>query len=282
MNQKMRTYLITMLVLVLLSAGMFVYVNFFSGREERQTATVYTANTDIVGYTEITPDLFTSREIPADAVVDGMVTNLSAVSGTYSKGPIYQGDILTESSITKEIDGKDMEYTINFQPTYSGDVAFGDIVDVYQISPSNEITLLYSRKKVEKAKTVSSEAVTESGTYEAATALYFKVTKEEMLEYYSKLNSYKFIVLPLNMAYSDIEGLIEETDSNDDSTNYNITTETISQDGLTAKAYADMKGIDIDEFMNVNPTIANENDLLENGTTVNIPEDSSDESTIIE
>lgn len=271
MNQKTKTFTITMVVLVLISAAMFVYTNFFSNREEVQYTTVYVANSDIVGYTEITETLFTAKEMRADAVLDGMITNLGNVLGTYTKGAMYTGDILTEASITQDISNKDLIYTINFQPTYSGDIAFGDLVDVYQMSPDGKISVLYERKKIEKAKTVQADAVTENGTYEAASALYFKVTQKEMMEYYSKLASYKFIVLPISAEYTDVEQIANQLQSNTELYQIVEKTETVTQDGLTVSAYVEMKGVNLQDFLERNTDFDGGNELIIAGTEVVVP-----------
>lgn len=281
MDKKIKGFIITIVLLCLLAIGLFAYTNFYSDREVIEYATIFVANKDIIAYTEIDASLFTTKQMPKDAVVDGMVTDLDNVKGTYSRGAIFKGDILTTASVTKSNEDEHLVYTMNFTPTYAGDIAFGDIVDVYCISPSNEISLMYKGKKIQKAKTTQA-AVTEEGSYEAAATLYFKVTKEEMEKYYTLLDDYRFVVLPLNIAYSSVEDVVAKGEKVDLSIgDVEYTTETISREGLTAQAYAEMKGVDVEEFLELNPQIGAANDLLEVNSEVKVPE-STEEPIVIE
>lgn len=281
MDKKIKGFMITIVLLCVLAIGLFTYTNFFSDREVIEYATIFVANKDIIAYTEIDAGLFTTKQMPKDAVVDGMITDLEDVKGTYAKGAIYKGDILTQATVTKNNDEAGLIYTMNFQPTYSGDIAFGDIVDVYNIAPDGKISIMYKGKKIQRAKTTQA-AVVEDGSYEQAATLYFKVTQEEMLEYYTKLDDYRFIVLPLNIAYSSVEEAVangNSTELNVDTVKY--TTEKIDREGLTAQAFADMKGVDVEAFLELNPQVGNKNDLLTVNSEVKVPT-TNDEPIVIE
>lgn len=281
MDKKIKGFIITIVFLCLLAIALFTYTNFFSNREVVEYATIFVANKDIVAYTKIDASLFTTKQMPKDAVVDGMITDLSDVENkTYARGAIFKGDILTTSSITKSNEDEGLIYTMNFQPTYSGDIAFGDVVDVYSISPSKKLELMYKGKKIQRAKTTQA-AVVEDGQYESAASLYFKVTYEEMKEYYAKLDDYKFVVLPLNIAYSSVEDIVAKGETTDITVGeVDYTVEKVSKEGLTAKAYAEMKGVDVETFLELNPEIGNANDLLEVDLEVKVP--TNEEAIVIE
>ena len=195
-DSKFKGYLIILLLLVALSAGMFVVQNFVIKTEEATYVNVYKSNQDIAAYERIDASMFQTIQVPEDAVAPGLLTEKEVgqyFGNSYAKSIIYQGEYLTSSLVTRTDEEKGLAYSMQIQPTYVADVAYNDLVDIYTIAPDGSVEELFTNKRLYKSKTEQSVS---TGQYQEAVKLYIRVTRQEMFQYYSLLRTHLFIVLP--------------------------------------------------------------------------------------
>ncbi|MEG1299896.1 MAG: SAF domain-containing protein [Erysipelotrichaceae bacterium] len=219
---RYRNMKVGLIALVLLAVGLFFGDNVVENLFNKNTVIqYYRAVKDIPPFTELTPSLFSPVKVEAKNMPDGMIYNFSEVQGSFAKGPIYKGEYLSAADVTTKNDEKNYQYMMEIKADYSGPLEFDKYVDVYTLSKDNVPSALFTNKRLYQApsaKQLSSDA--ESGG-ENVDKKYIKVTKQEMLEYYSKLKTYTFIVLPIETAYTgtsagEIGDISENTDKEED------------------------------------------------------------------
>ena len=201
-DKKYRNFLIIIAVLVCISFGLVAFNGLVLKNKPVEYKAYYRATRDVPSYSALTSDMFEPVAVREDVVLDGLVTNLADISGMYADGPISEGEYLTYSLMTSTDKDKDYIYTIEIQAAYVADIAYGDNVDIYSLNKDNSVTLMFSNKKLYRAKTAAiADATTEDGyqpTYESASKMYLKVTQAEAIKYYASLRDCKLIVLPYN------------------------------------------------------------------------------------
>lgn len=204
-NKRYKNFMRLIIALLVISLGLFVFQNFgLKLIEEKQMTQYYVATKDIPVFTKLDPSLFKAVQTETSSVAPGAVTNLNEVSNSYAKQQIFKDDLLTQSKVTTKNDEDGYVYTMEITADYSGPLEFGEYVDIYTLSKDNVPALLFSHKKLYSAPTKQLDSADGNGTQEQTTdKRYVKVTKQEMLDYYSKLKTYSFIVLPIEAAYTD-------------------------------------------------------------------------------
>ncbi|MCR0316878.1 SAF domain-containing protein [[Clostridium] innocuum] len=204
-NKRYKNFMRLIIALLVLSLGLFIFQNFgLKLIEEKQMTQYYVATKDIPVFTKLDPSLFKAVQTETSSIAPGAITNLNEVSNSYAKQQIYKDDLLTQSKVTTKNDEEGYVYTMEITADYSGPLEFGEYVDIYTLSKDNVPALLFSHKKLYAAPTKQLDSADGNGTQEQTTdKRYVKVTKQEMLDYYSKLKTYSFIVLPIEVAYTD-------------------------------------------------------------------------------
>lgn len=259
-------------VLTIFAAILFAVQNFgIPFLKEDSTTQYYRANKDIEPYTELTSDLFTAVTVEVDSVPDGFVTNFSEVEGSYAKGPIYKNDYLTSQMTVASNEEEDCIYTMEVTADYSGPLVYDTYIDIYTLSKDNVPELLFSNKRLYSAGT-QVLATDGTATEQSVDKKYIKVTRQEMLEYYSKLKSYSFIILPVAEAYigtNSIDASFDvKTPAGDDSANKIETFEWTVKDGESWESIASDWGTDADTLKGLNSSV----DELSEGIKILIPE----------
>lgn len=198
MNDKRYKTLISLMVAMLLvSVALFALDNYFAsqdindatvGGNEQETIVIYRAIRDIPTYTVLTPNMFEPVTIPKISDV-GFITDINTVVGTYSRGWMFKGNFLTQSSFTTDNFEEGLSYSVEIRIDYSGNIAYGDIVDVYAVANNGTVLPLFTNKKLYQQTGQTGSAVTK---------IYVKVTRDELISYYSVLNSYKIAVIPVD------------------------------------------------------------------------------------
>ena len=197
--KKMKIYLG---ILVVFAVILFCLQNFGLPFLAKENLTqYYRANQDIKPYMELTADMFTPVQVKVDEVPAGLVTNFSEVEGLYANGTIHKGEYLSPEKTMTSNGEEDCVYTMEITADYSGPVQYDDI-DIYTLSKDNVPSLLFKNKRLYSAGgQVLATDGEEGATQQTVDKKYIKVTKEEMLEYYSKLHLYQFIILPTAQEY---------------------------------------------------------------------------------
>lgn len=210
--KKMKIYLG---ILVVFAVILFCLQNFGLPFLAKENLTqYYRANQDIKPYMELTADMFTPVQVKVDEVPAGLVTNFSEVEGLYANGTIHKGEYLSPEKTMASNGEEDCVYTMEITADYSGPVQYDDYIDIYTLSKDNVPSLLFKNKRLYSAGgQVLATDGEEGATQQTVDKKYIKVTKEEMLEYYSKLHLYQFIILPTAQEYAGTDALKETGDT---------------------------------------------------------------------
>lgn len=271
-NTRYKNTKIALVVLVILAIILFVLQNFgMPFLKEESTTQYYRANKDIEPFTELTSDLFTAVTVDINSVPDGFITNFSEVEGSYAKGPIYKNDYLTSQMTVSSNEEEDCIYTMEITADYSGPLVYDTYIDIYTLSKDNVPELLFSNKRLYSAGTqvLATDGTT---TEQSVDKKYIKVTRQEMLEYYSKLKSYSFIILPVAEAYIGTNSIDASFDvkapADDDSAAKVETFEWTVKDGESWESIASDWGTDADTLKGLNRSV----DELSEGIKILIPE----------
>ena len=273
-NKRYKRMKIMILVLVFLSIGLFLFQNiglsFLASKTQTQ---YYMASKDIQPYTEITADLFTAITVDSDKVPTGFITNFSEVEGTYTKDVMHKGEYLTKYKFTTNNEEKDCIYTMEINADYSGPLEYDTYIDIYTLSKDNVPSLLFSNKKLYSAGTkVLANAETEGAADNTVDKKYIKVTKQEMLEYYSKLKSYSFIVLPVAEGYVGQESNATIKDVTDDANTKTNNTGTFVWEVKENETFASIAqdwGTTEEKLKELNPDVKE----VKTGIKIDIPEE---------
>lgn len=270
--KRMKIFLI---VLLFLTVVLFALQNFGLPFLTNNAVTqYYMANTDIAPYSELTSDMFTRVEVNADEVPSGFVTNFAEVEGHYANGKIHEGDYLTMNDVLATNDEAGLLYTMEITSDYSGPLQYDTYVDIYTLSSDNVTELLFSNKRLYSA---GGQVLAGDGTSTetAVDRKYIKVTKQEMLEYYSKLKSYSIIILPVAEAYVGTQ----DNATSSSTSSYTPSSSTKDEDematfrwtiqeGETWESIAQDWGTDVETLQELNSDI----DEVEEGINILIPE----------
>ncbi len=270
-NKRYTNMKIFLVILIVLAVVLFLIQNIGMPFLEQETTTqYYVAKTDIQPYTSITPDLFDAVEVDIDAVPSGFITNLDTAAGMYTSKYIYAGEYLTDSLLTVSNEEDDCVYTIEITSDYSGPLEYDGYVDIYLLSKDGIVTELFKSKRLYSA----SISTLEDGSTETVATKYIKVTTAEMMQYYTNLNSYSIIILPIADAYVGITDDVTTptVDNSTNDTTQDTTVETfewVAEADDTWESLASDWDIDEDLLRELNPSI----DEITEGVVVNIPEE---------
>lgn len=170
--------------------------------EEKEVSQYYIAKKELLPFTEVTLDDFIKIEIEKGKEPQGAVVNFANFNGKFAKGTIYKGDILMEERLVDEVDNKDNIYTIEIISDYSGPLKYDDIVDVYTLSNVGVVQLLFDNKKLiapDGMVLANNNETTEDKN--SIDKKFIRVSKQEMLNYYSRINKYEFIIIPVGSEF---------------------------------------------------------------------------------
>ena len=272
-NNKYKKLLRWNIILIIISVVIMGFSRFMFRPKDVEYTYVYVANRDITVHTELDEGMFDTVRIPVGDTntLPNLQTDFSFASESFADTNILKGEYLLKTSYTTENIEDDFVYTMEISPTFAGDLAYGDIIDVYTIDKGENIGLLYSNKKVYKGKTISTTA---TGAYEPTQQVYIKVTKQEMLDYYSKLRTHSFIALPITQDYTDADRSEIDGDNDDDSYVPEAPEEKVLEsytaaEGDTWEDLANFHGISTDELKRYNST-ESEFEIVA-GMTINVP-----------
>lgn len=198
-DKKYKTLIALMSALLVISVALFALQNFaFTGKTgpvdatienttTEETITIYRAIEDIPAYSIVSPTMFERVTIPKIDDV-GFVTDIHSVTNTYARGNIFRGSFATNELFSSEDFESGLGYSIEIRPDLTGNIQYGDIVDVYSVT-GNTVTQILSSKKLYQPMGQSGNALGK---------IYIKVNRSELITYYSMLNSHKFILTPVD------------------------------------------------------------------------------------
>lgn len=291
MNNKQdsnKILLISSVAFIAVAIILFVVQNFALGNDKVATMPVFVANREIKAYDALTADLFTMTSIPVEGnkvIADNYITKVEDFANMYASNTIKKGEILSKSRLTADNDEKGLDYSILLDAPYVGDVAYGDNVRVYVMdSVTGSTNVLFKRKKIYKSKVAGTEEVSQEDiataeatgtTYEAATAMYIKVSASELQEYYTLKKSKEFIVVPI---LTDEGTASTDSSSNKDSqetlASAGLTTTTnhvVTGDNETVDSIAKKYNTTSADIMKLNTELESSTKVLAKGTEVKIP-----------
>lgn len=187
-----------MVALLLISVGLFALQNYLAsidkndatigGPAKEETILIYRAVRDIPAYTALTPNMFEAITIPKIMDV-GFVTDINVITGTFAKGYIFKGNFLTQSSFSTDNFEAGLTHSIEIRADFSGNLAYGDIVDVFAVSNDGQVIPLFANKRLHQQSGQSGTTITK---------MYVRVTRNELISYFSMLNSHKIAVVPVD------------------------------------------------------------------------------------
>lgn len=197
-DKRYKTLILLMVALLLISTGLFALQNYLASQNENdatlgntskeETIIIYRAIRDIPAYTPLTPNMFEAVTIPKIANV-GFVHDINVILGTNARSYIYRGYFLTESSYSTENIEAGLIHSIEIRADFSGNLSYGDIVDVYAIANNGAVVPLFGSKRLYQQTGQSGSAVTR---------MYVKVTRNELINYYSMQGNHKIAVIPVD------------------------------------------------------------------------------------
>ena len=217
-QSRYRLFLMVSSILATLSVAMFIYQHFFYEESRlKELSTIYVVGTAIDAHEAITPGDLKEVKIPKQALVDGMVTDLTTLTTTphYARHSLIKGEILVQSQLTTENLNNEGTLLVPLTGNYISDIIPGDMVSFYTITPVQKenntpqyaVTKLFTSKKVYSHGRLNSvDAVIEGET----TSYYIKVTEEEMNAYYQALKTSEIIVAKHMI---DINAIIDSLDN---------------------------------------------------------------------
>ena len=275
MKSKNQTvFLIVIALLVAVSVGMTIFNMTVLSNEEVEYTQVWRVKKDIPANTQLESSMFGSQTVIKDAAaaLPGMVYDLtSALSHIdpdtretvphYSSMPLGEGQYLTTSMYVTESNPENGQiYTIELVGTYVSDVAYSDAVDIYLLTPDNEVEELFMKKLIYRAKTtaIADAATTQTQTaaYEAASKLYIRVSYKEMVEYYTCLRDNRIIIVPYNAKFDPnyvpdnrAEEVVEEKELPEATWQYP------AEEDMTFEEFAYEWDVDVEVLRGLNPDL---------------------------
>lgn len=272
--KKMKIYLG---ILIIFAVILFCLQNFGLPFLAKESMTqYYRANQDIKPYMELTADMFSPVEAKTGEVPAGLVTNFSEVEGLFANGTIHKGEYLSLEKTMTSNGEENCVYTMEINADYSGPVQYDDYIDVYTLSKDNVPALLFKNKKLYSAGGQVLATDGEQGTtQQTVDKKYIKVTKEEMLEYYSKLHLYQFIILPTAQEYAGADALKEsgnasengQTAENQPTGGENNSFQWTVKTNETWDSIAKDWNVSVEDLKALNPSV----DELKEGITIMVP-----------
>lgn len=241
-QSRYRLFLMISSALATLSVAMFIYQHFFyEASRLKEMTTVYVVAAPIDAHTTVDPGDLKEVKIPAQSLIDGMITDLSMLTETphYAIHRLTKGEILVTSQLTTDNLNAEGTLLVPLEGNYISDVIAGDMVSFYTIVPiySDNSPTQFTVKKLFNSKKVYSngrfntvDAVIEGENV----ALYIKVTEEEMNAYYQALKTSEIIVakhmIDMNAVIDnlkdfqiqDYNGIVQDPSTSTDANSNNV------------------------------------------------------------
>lgn len=217
-QSRYRLFLMISSILATLSVAMFIYQHFFyEERRLKDLVSVYIVASPVDAHEVITPGDLKELKIPQQALIDGMVTNLSTLNEIphYTLHSLKKGEILVESQLTTENLHNEGTLLVPLTGNYVSEITAGDMVSFYTLAPDiiednghqYSVSKLFSAKKVyANGRLDVVDAIVEGGE---SSQYYIKVTEEEMNAYYQALKTSEIIVAKHMI---DIHAVIDSLD----------------------------------------------------------------------
>jgi len=152
------------------SFAMFYLQNFYVPQQESKAlCKVYIAKEEINPLTTVTADLFKAINLPADAISEDYVLDISEVMNYKLKSTIYKREILAKSHITSTKPDPSQNLLTVVVPKYYDDIKTNDLVNIYVIKGDKKtnvftIEVILEGKKVEKIAPGGAGAAPVAGT----------------------------------------------------------------------------------------------------------------------
>lgn len=196
-DKKYKTLIALMSALMIISVSLFALQNLVFNKSgvdatvtnttNEETITIYRAMEDIDAYSMVMPSMFERVTIPKIEDV-GFITDIVKVSNMYARGVIFRGSFATEEMFSNEDFESGLGYSIEVRADLTGNIQYGDLVDVYAIA-GDSVIQLFSSKKLYQQNGATSGAIGR---------IFVKVNRTELMSYYSMMNSYKFALVPVD------------------------------------------------------------------------------------
>lgn len=197
-----KVYLAILIVLSILSAGMFSYQYFFYNKElAAKREIIYVLNQDVNAHTQLTLSMLKPVEIYKDSILEGMVTpeTVQSLDGQYFAHGVKTNELLNPAQLSSANLVDEGDLVIPIQAGIVSDVIYGDNVGFYVLRnvPVSEgsdetrtiIERVFDTKKLYgKGDTGQAETVTVNVADESI-QFYIKVTEPEMELYYRAISS---------------------------------------------------------------------------------------------
>lgn len=199
MRNKEKIMLGSMVSLFLVSAGFYVYTNFYTNvQANKNKVPVIVATKNIENGISLNKNNTAIKKVDKTNVPEGFELNESDLKNKVTNSKIYKDEMIGLNRL-KPKDKKTSSYdtyTINVQPSYSSDIQAGDLIKVYVQVANNDGEVV--NKLVFKSKEVL--AIEEPDVKSNIDKLVIEVTDKEAVAYYNAVEIGNVIALK----YKDI------------------------------------------------------------------------------
>lgn len=243
MRTNDRIILVLLLIVFLITAGMFYYQNFYSKMiEERNQVTVYVAIKDIPAGGEINPNNIGALKIDKDKVFPTYVTNIEDINGKKAKSDILKDEII---NINKVDDDKiqNRMFSVKMKANYMSDIQKGDNIRVYVEIFDKKLKKVSTFLLFDKKEIKSLYEKTDRQGKTTIEAFEIHCSDEESVNYYNAIKVGEIIALKFND--------ISEKDKLD-VPKFEINSPAVRQMGIDYSIFGNPQGESIDVIENQN------------------------------
>lgn len=208
-----------MIVLFIVSAGMFYYHNIHTNiQADKSKVPVLVATKDIELGMKLTQNNIKWDKIDKKDMIPDYGINEEELTSMVVSSKIYENEIINKKRLGKKKDEKEdlhNTYTINLSPDFSSKIEAGDLIRVYVQSVDKEGNienrLVFDKKEVLK--------VLEPQVKESVEGLKVEVTDKDAISYYNAKEAGKIIILKYKDVLSKSDYDIPMIDIKNGSTN---------------------------------------------------------------
>lgn len=202
MKTKERLFLVIMILLFALSAGMFYYQNVYKVEEaEKNKVLVLMAKKNINIGAELNDKNVGWIKISKDSVSPNYITKdkETEVQGKKVTEKILEGELINKNRLSKEVQSGNRinKYTIDIAPNFSSEIAEGDLIRVFvQIVDKDDNNKIYNRLVFDKKEVLEviskEEGIAGSNQFNS---LKVEVSDKEAIYYYNAKQRGSIVVL---------------------------------------------------------------------------------------
>ena len=215
MNKKEKIVVFSMVILFILSAGLFSYENFYSGNvEKKEDKEVLVATRDIktnekivfldMKSDETNKDINTDwKKVSKDLITKDMITKDKIKKNIVAYDGILEGEFLNIKKVGEKKTSLENIYKVNVDPHYNSTINKGDTIRVY-VQLVNKDTLLIENFLIfDKKEVLDLPLKNEQSSVTNEKLLSVNLSMEESIRYYDALQLGNVIAIK----YEDISEL---------------------------------------------------------------------------